>query len=125
MGFFARFIDGIKRFNEPLSRWFSVEFDQEAIIISANPPGKDSWTQQVRWTEIERVIFQGEGAELSDGVYLFSVNRPESYVVPTECKGGDELVNELISRGIFDSEKFTEAVLSPFGYYCWPDDENA
>ena len=123
MGMFNKFIDRIKRFGEPIEKWYEVSFTSSEIKISASPPGRDAWTQLFFWEDIIRVMFQGEGIDASDGIYIWTTKRPESYVVPTDSKGGEKLIKELISRGYFESEKFQEAVLSPYGVYCWPEDE--
>ena len=125
MSIFSRFFDRIKRFNEPLKKWYWVVFDEHKITIKASPPGRDPWEQSVEWNRVIRVLFQGNGLEGSDEVIFWSDERPEGYVVPTECNGGSEIVNDLISRGYFASQKFTDAVLSPYGEYCWPEDEES
>lgn len=123
MNFVKRFIDKISRYNEPIEKWFQVTFDEIKITITANPPGRNSWQQTLEWDNLIRVIFQGEGGYSSDTLFLFSSLRPESYVIPTDAKGGQELIDKLIAKGIFNSKNFTDAVLSPYGIYCWPEDE--
>ncbi|WP_166269254.1 hypothetical protein [Marinobacter caseinilyticus] len=125
MSIVQKLFDRLKRRNAPLSEWYQVSFDELRINISAQPPGKDAWEQSITWATIIRVLWQGEGGLVSDGVYLFTSEREESYVVPTESKGGDRLVKELINRGYFSSDKFTKAVTDPYGFYCWPEDEQS
>jgi hypothetical protein len=123
MSFLSRFVDRIKRFNEPLDKWYQVVFDDHLITINASPPGRHPWKQSVEWGKVVRVLFQGNGLERSDEVIFWSDERPEGYVVPTDCNGGREIVDELIARGYFSSKNFTDTVLSPYGMYCWPEDE--
>ncbi len=125
MSSLRKLVDSFKRRNANLSDWYQVSFDDSQISISAQPPGKDSWEQSITWVSIIRVLWKGEGGLTSDGVYLFTSERSESYVVPTDAEGGDSFVEELITRGYFSSNKFTEAVLNPYGIYCWPDDEQS
>lgn len=40
---------------------------------------------------------------VSDGLYIFTTLRAESWVVPTEAVGGTQLIRELIRRGLFDA----------------------
>lgn len=125
MNIVQKLFDRLRRRNAPISDWYQVSFDESWINISARPPGKDAWQRSVKWSAIIRVLWQGEGGLVSDGIYLFTSERKESYVVPTDSKGGDRLVEELINRGYFASEKFTETVTDPYGFYCWPEDEQS
>jgi len=106
--------------SQPLSEWFSVAFDAETVSLSARPPGRKPWTQGFRWTDIERVCFKAEGLEASDGVYIFTRLRPESFVIPTEARGGSEFWAEVIRRGHFDPELAISAASSVSGTFCWP-----
>jgi hypothetical protein len=68
--------------------WFSVTFDDERVMISAEPPGKERWEQSFFWSEVIRVCFRSEGLLASDGLYVFTSQRPESFVIPIESPGG-------------------------------------
>lgn len=122
MNWLSRFIDVVRRSRQPLSAWFQVQVNQSEVSVSAQPPGRDQWHQTFLWEDVVRIIFEGNGGLSSDGVYVFTSKRPESYVIPTEAKGGDAFVEELIRRGYFASEKFRDALLKPRGMYCWPED---
>ena len=108
------------RMNRPLSEWFVVEFDAESVHLKAEPPGQKPWSQEFRWSEIERICFQAEDLTTSDGIYVFTSSRPESYVVPTEASGGQQFWAEVISRGLFDAEIAIEAAGAPSGQFWWP-----
>ena len=123
MSRFRKLVDSFKRRNANVSDWYQVSFNEFQISISAQPPGKDSWEQSVNWESIIRVLWQGEGGIISDGIYLFTSERSESYVIPMDARGGESFVKELINRKYFSSHKFSEAVLQPYGSYCWPENE--
>ena len=103
-----------------VSDWFTVEFDEHTIRMSASPPGRASWVQEVRWDTIVRICYKSEDFLVSDGIYIFTSERPESYVVPVEAQGGQELWGEMIDRGAFDATLAIEAATTDEGLFCWP-----
>ena len=104
-----------------LADWFKVEFDARVITISASPPGREAWCQKVRWDTVVRVCFEAEELLISDAIYLFTNLRPESYVVPTEARGGAELWGEILDRRLFDAELAIEAAAATSkSLFCWP-----
>jgi hypothetical protein len=110
----------------PLNEWFFVTFDNERVTLRANPPGRDSWDQSFTWSSITRVCFKDEGPYASDGLYIFTSERAESFVVPTEAHGGDEFFGALAGRGFFPPEVMASAVRSvDGGLYCWPPEQAA
>jgi hypothetical protein len=104
----------------PLDEWFRVSWDAERVALDVAPPGREAWVSEFRWDTISRVCFKAEGLEASDGVYVFTTLRPESYIIPIEAAGGHEFWNELIRRGLFDAELAIEAASAPEGLFCWP-----
>jgi hypothetical protein len=42
--------------------------------------------------------------------------------VPVEAVGGSSLLQELISRRLFDPGLAIRAMTALSGYFCWPDD---
>lgn len=101
-----------------------MEYDEQTIRIQADPPGKSSWTQALAWDSIERrVAFKAEGPHTSDGIYLFTSARPESYVIPIEAEGGGELWMEILRRGLFDAELAVKVAGSTGGVFVWPPTE--
>lgn len=105
----------------PLDQWSTVEFDEHRVTLSARPPGRDAWVQSFKWSEVTRVCFKSEGVTLSDGVYVFTSQRPESFVVPTEAKGGVDFWNRVVERGLFPAEMAIRAATSSEGQMlCWP-----
>lgn len=67
-----------------------------------------------------RVCFQAEGPFVSDGIYLFTNLRPESWTIPTEADGGAQLWEELLRRRLFDPELAIKAMGAASGLFCWP-----
>jgi hypothetical protein len=109
-----------RRRPKPLHEWFFVTFDEQAVHLRAEPPGKAAWSQSFRWDAVVRVCFKAEGMGVSDGIYVFTTDRPESYVIPAEAQGGDALWSEILRRKLFDATLAIEAACSPGGLYCWP-----
>jgi hypothetical protein len=58
---------------------------------------------------------------MSDGIYVFTTLRPESFVIPAEASGGAALWNEIVRRGLFDAELAIEAASASEGLFCWPE----
>lgn len=106
-----------------LAEWFHVEWDEREVRLDVRPPGRQAWRASFPWVSVRRVCFQGEGLEASDGVYLFTSLRPESFVVPIEADGGAAFWDEVIRRGLFDARLAIEAASSPTGLFCWPPPE--
>ena len=119
-----RFIRWLNEESTPrVENWFRIEFDEATVQAHAKPPGRKAWSQSFAWSTVERVCFKDEGGFESDGLYIFTSLRPESFVIPVEAKGGEAFFQELVSRGLFPAELMKEAALSTNGaYYCWPKD---
>lgn len=105
----------------PVGEWFHVTMDGEGVRMQARPPGRKAWEESLAWGEITRVCFKSEGPCDSDGIYLFTTRRPESYAVPLEAAGGAELWSELVRRELFPAELAITAASLPAGELrCWP-----
>jgi hypothetical protein len=104
----------------PISSWFTVEFDDDRVSLDVRPPRGEAWKQGFRWAQIERVCFKAQGPELSDGIYVFTSLRPESFAIPTDATGGPELWEEIIRRGHFDATLAISAASADTGKFCWP-----
>jgi hypothetical protein len=89
--------------------WFRVTFDDQGITLDVTPRHREPWRQS----------FEPE-YPISDGLYIFVRERPESYVVPVECVGGGELLDQLIARGLFHPDVAIEAASATEGIFCWP-----
>jgi hypothetical protein len=103
-----------------LDEWFFVTFDEKAVYMRAQPPGKAAWSQSFAWEHVVRVCFKAEDIWMSDGIYVFTSERAESYVIPTMANGGAELWGEILRRKLFDAALAIEAAGSTEGLYCWP-----
>jgi hypothetical protein len=100
--------------------WFAVTTDEQSIHLSVTPPGRPPWQAVLPWSCITRVCFAAEDALLSDGIYLFTSLRPESWAVPVEAVGGAALLEELIRRRLFDPGLAVRAMTALSGLFCWP-----
>src|SRR5579862_10053371 len=96
----------------PLIEWFVVSHNELAVQMEVSPPGRQPWKDSFPWSTVQRVCFKCEEPEVSDGLYVFTSPRPESYVIPTEARGGRELWFEILRRGLFDSELAIRAAAS-------------
>lgn len=86
-----------------VSSWFEVTFDETGVLMRARPPDREAWEQGFTWASVTRVCFKAEPLGVSDGIYVFTDARPESYVVPIEARGATELWDAIIQRGLFDA----------------------
>ncbi|MBC7901550.1 MAG: hypothetical protein H7070_16025 [Saprospiraceae bacterium] len=103
-----------------LAEWFLVQFNAENIHVDARPPGRDGWQADIRWDSIVRVCFKTGDLLDSDEIYIFTDERSESYVIPTEAGGGIDLWYEIIGRKLFDAEIAIQAASSNGEVFCWP-----
>ena len=110
--------------SKKLENWFSVTWDDEYIYRDVAPPGKAAWSDKFKWHDIERICFQATDYMYPDDIYFFTTERPESYVVPTEAKGGSELWAMVIEKRLFDAELAIKAVTSSKGLFCWPEPDS-
>lgn len=99
--------------------WFQVHFDEAGFTRAAQPAGRPAWHDAVAWAAIVRVCLKMEGPLGSDGLYVFTRARPESYAVPLEAEGAQALLAELIRRGLFDAELAIQAATTDEGVFCW------
>jgi hypothetical protein len=98
--------------------WYRVRFDARGLTRAAAPPGRPAWEDAVAWADIMRVCLEMEGAFGSDSLYLFTRQRPESYAIPLAAAGAQDLLGELIRRGLFDAELAIQAATAE-GLFCW------
>lgn len=102
--------------------WFVVTTDDSSIHLSVSAPGHQHWEDSIPWNSVIGVCFEAE-PEISDGLYIFTSLRPESWAVPTEAVGGPQLLDELIRRGLFDADLAIKAATAVTGLFCWPPAE--
>ena len=108
---------------EDVSQWFRVWLDETHVYRSARPPGREAWNDHFVWAEVIRVCLQVEPFPTSNGIYVYTRARPESYVIPVEAEGGVELLKQLIQRKLFDAALAIEAASATEGLFCWPPEE--
>lgn len=103
-----------------LENWFFVTWDDEYIYRNVSPPGKDAWNDKFKWADIKCICFEATDYMYSDDLYFFTTNRPESYVIPADARGGSELWEQVIARNLFDAQLAIRAATSAEGMFCWP-----
>src|SRR5687768_1450155 len=103
-----------------LSQWYRVHFDDRAVYRNVTPPGGEPWSDEFAWDKVVRVCFHTGSLFESDELYIFTSEREESYLIPTEADGGKELVDELIHRDLFPAELMLEVVTTEGELRCWP-----
>ena len=109
----------------PVAEWFHVRSDEITVHLDVSPPTGESWRASFEWSSIRRVCFKAQDMWVSDGIYVFTSQRPESYVIPIEADGGDGFWKELVSRDLFDADLATKAMHASEGLYCWPEEKDA
>lgn len=103
--------------------WFVITMDDRSFTMDVSPPGHEPWRERIAWDSVVMVCFEAEGPEVSDGLYVFTSIRPESWVIPVEAVGGLRLLGELVRRGLFDAGLAIEAAQADHGLFCWPPGE--
>ena len=111
--------------SKELENWFEVAWDKEFVYRNVSPPGKKSWSDNFRWSQIERICFEATDPMYSEGLYFSTSERAESCVVPTEVRGGSDLWEEVLRRKLFDPELAVKAALSESGMFCWSFESDA
>lgn len=104
--------------------WYQVRFDAHHVHRAAQPPGEPGWTDRLAFDDISRVCLEIEEFSLTDGLYIFTRTRPESYAIPMSAEGALDLLNELIRRGLFDAQMAIDAAAVESGLFCWPEGDN-
>jgi Cysteine-rich CPCC len=103
-----------------VSEWFQVRFDDARISLQVNPPQREPWVAAISWERIVRVCFKAGDWDDSDVIYIFTDERPESYLIPSEADVGGALWNEILRRKLFDAEIAIEAMSSTNKLFCCP-----
>ncbi|MBI4780821.1 MAG: HEAT repeat domain-containing protein [Oscillatoriophycideae cyanobacterium NC_groundwater_1537_Pr4_S-0.65um_50_18] len=104
----------------PLREWYFVGFDDRAIALQVCPPNGIAWEKTIAWERIIQVCFKTGDWMESDEIYLFTDERPESYVIPTEAEGGRALWSEILARQLFDAEMAIQAATTTHELFCSP-----
>jgi hypothetical protein len=100
--------------------WFHGWFDEQGVYRRAAPPDREAWSDALAWADVERVCLEMEGFVGADSIYIFTRQRPESYIFPLGTDEGQALLGELIRRRLFDAELAVRAAVGE-GLYCWPE----
>lgn len=105
------------------SAWYQVTFDHDGVHRAAQPQGQPGWSDFFGWADVERVCIEVEEFSDSDGLYVFTRARPESYAIPMGAEGALDLLHELVRRGLFDGQLAIDAASAENGLFCWPEIE--
>lgn len=101
---------------------FHFWFDDQGVYRRVESPNGEPWSDSLAWGDVIRVCLEMEDFLGTDSLYIFTRQRPESYVFPLASEGGSALLGELVRRQLFDGELAIQAA-SGEGLYCWPEIE--
>ncbi len=105
-------------------KWFEVDYDAESITISRRKLLLLRTNTEISWFRIIRICFLAGDHIKFDEVYIFTDERPESYVIPMDAYGALQLWGEIIERGLFDAELAVKAASASSGeLLCWPPEK--
>lgn len=104
----------------PLEDWYQVTFDDQSIYLDIRPNEEAARGTTIQWADIIRVCFKPGNYIVSDEIYIFISERAESYLIPVEASGGNELWMEIIGRNLFDAQLAIDVASKIDGVYCWP-----
>ena len=107
-----------------LDEWYVVTYDGTGVNLDVSPPWRRPWKDSFSWSSVQRICFQGGGPHTSDRIYVFTSKRPESYPIPIEARGGQNVWAEIIRRGLFDADLALQAAGSGWGLLCWPQSDH-
>src|SRR5262245_59917421 len=103
-----------------ISEWYRVQFDDRAVYRNVWPPADEPWSDEFVWDKVVRVCYRTGGLFESDELYIFTSEREESYLIPTEAEGGNDLIGELLRRGLFPADLMLEVLKTEGELRCWP-----
>jgi len=102
-------------------KWFQVGFDETAIVLEVTPAEREAWTARIEWRRIIRVCFKtGDYFYTCDEIYIFSDERPESFLIPMEAVGAEGLWDEIMRRDLFSAALAIEAASTTDKLFCQP-----
>ena len=106
-----------------LDTWYHVSFDEEYVYRNVDPPDGERWKDKLRWEDIIRICYHPGGFLETDELYIFTNEREESYLIPLEADGVQELWGKILERNLFDAEMAIKLATMSDGLYCWPEDD--
>lgn len=105
-------------------KWFEVSYDKDTITIRRRKLLLLKSVMKISWARIIRVCFLAGDHIKFDEVYIFTDERPKSYVIPMDAFGGLQLWSEIVKRGLFDAELAVKAASSISDeLLCWPQED--
>lgn len=99
--------------------WYTIHFDDTHVYREVEPPSGTGWTDKFAWADVIRVCYEPGDLFESDTIYVFTNERAESYMMPTEAEGGAALWGEIVRRGLFPAAQAIKVLYIP-GVSCWP-----
>jgi hypothetical protein len=104
-----------------LSEWYEVSYDKTYVYRNVNPPKDgEAWDDKFRWEDIIIICFNRGDYMITDEIYIFTNQREESYVIPTECEGGAEFWGEIVRRELFDPQLAIDVAIGKTDdLVCW------
>jgi len=109
--------------NLSLDTWYHVSFDEEYVYRNVDPPDGERWNDKLRWEDIIRICYHPVGFLETDELYIFTNEREESYLIPLEADGTQELWGKILERNLFDAKMAIKLATMSDGLYCWPEDD--
>ena len=106
-----------------LDTWYHVSFDEEFVYRNVDPPGQDGWNDKLQWRDIIRICYHPGDFLEPDELYIFTNEREESYLIPLEADGAQELWGEILERHLFDAKLAIKIMSMSGGVYCWPEED--
>ena len=106
-----------------LETWYHVSFDKDYIYRNVEPPEREKWTDYLQWEDIIRICYHPGDFLETDELYIFTKEREESYLIPLEADGAQELWGEILERKLFDAELAIKIMTKSDGLYCWPKED--
>lgn len=104
-----------------MMEWFQVAFDEAAITLEVTPAEREAWSARIEWARIIRVCFKtGDYFYTCDEIYIFTDERPESYLIPMEAVGAEDLWSEIMRRELFSAALAIEAASTTDKLFCQP-----
>ena len=105
--------------------WYQVKFDSEKIYIIISHKDSKPTKAELFWKNIIRICYVPMSFIGPDEIYIFTNQREESYLIPSEALGASALWGEIVDRGLYDAEKAIKVMSGKeTQLYCWPSAEN-
>ncbi|RMG24233.1 MAG: hypothetical protein D6732_23930 [Methanobacteriota archaeon] len=99
--------------------WFCCSLAEDGVHLSVNRPDNDHWDASFSWKQITKVCFKATDIYSVDVIRIY-LDDGTHYDIPLEAEGGYNLWEQLIDRGLFDSELAAQLRFAENEIRCWP-----